>query len=67
MRSRSVSWQQLLDIFLKFEHHAGLKIWADELWKLATANALLHLLTQKSELNLNDEEIFPQAYIDNKP
>ena len=52
--------------WLKTEHHAGLKN-ADWLWKLATANAAsVHLLIQKSELNLNDEDVFPQAGIGNK-
>ena len=39
-----------------------LKNWADELQKLATANIALHfVLTKKSELNLNDKDVFPQA------
>jgi len=38
------------------------KNWADELWKVATANISLHLvLAQKSELRLNDYDFFPQA------
>jgi len=42
-----------------------LKNWADELRKLAAANIVLHLvLTKKSELNLNDKDVFPQVYID---
>jgi len=42
----------------------ALKNWADESWKLATANIALHLeLTKKSELNLNDKVLFPQVCI----
>jgi len=63
MRSKPVSWQRLSDNF-QLDHHAGLKKnCADELWKLARANATLHLLTQKSEINL---KLFPQACIYNK-
>jgi len=50
---------RLLDNLLKLEHHAGLKKWADELRKLASANIILHLvLTKTSELNLNDKDVF---------
>jgi len=43
---------RISDNLLKLEHHAGLKIGADELRKLATANIALHLvLTRESELN----------------
>ena len=34
---------RLLDNLLKLEHHAGLN-WADESWKLATANVALRLV-----------------------
>ena len=48
------SWTRS-DNLLNLDHQADLKSWADELWKLATANTALHLvLTEKSELNLND-------------
>jgi len=44
------------------EHHACFKNWADELQKLSAANITSHLvLTKKSELNLNDKDVFPQA------
>jgi len=44
------------------EHHACFKNWADELRKLSAANINSHLvLTKKSELNLNDKDVFPQA------
>jgi len=50
---------------LKLEYHVGLKNWADESRKLVTANIALHLvLTKKSELNLNDKDVFPQVCID---
>ena len=51
---------------MNLEHPAGLNInWADELRKLATADIALHLvLTEKSELNLNDKDVFPQMCID---
>ena len=54
------------DNLLKLEHHAGfIKNWADELRKLAAANITLPLvLTKKSELNLNDKDVFPQVCID---
>jgi len=53
------------DNLLKLEHHAGLKIWADALRKLAAASIALHLeLTKKSELNLNYKDEFPQACMD---
>jgi len=40
------------------------KNWATELRKLVAANITLHLvLTKKSELNLNDKDVFPQADI----
>jgi len=55
---------RLSDNLLKLEHHAGLKNWAYELRKLATANIVLHLvLTKKSELNLNDniKDVFSQV------
>jgi len=56
---------RLSDNLLKLEHHAGLKNWADKLRKLATANTVLHLaLTKKSELDLNDKDVFPQVCID---
>jgi len=55
---------RLSDNLLQLEHHAGLKSWADELRKLATANTALHsALTKKSELNLNDKDVFPQICI----
>jgi len=55
---------RLSDNLLKLEHHAGLKNWAAELRKLAAANITLHLvLTKKSELNLNDKDVFPPAYM----
>jgi len=39
------------------------KNWVGELWKLDTANIALHLvLAQKSELSLNDLDLFPQAF-----
>jgi len=44
-----------------------LKKFPDELWKLSTVITALHLLTQESELKLNDEDVFPQACIDIKP
>jgi len=38
---------------LELKHQAGLQILPDELWKLATANMVLHsVFTQMSELNL---------------
>ena len=41
------------------------KNWADELRKLGTTNRALHLvLTKKSELNLNDKDVFPQVCVD---
>ena len=47
------------------------KKWVDELWKLATANIALQIvLAQKSELSLNDWDLYPQAFhrgISNKP
>jgi len=47
------------------DHHAGLKNWADELRKLATANIALHLvLNKKSELDHNDKGVFSQVCID---
>ena len=50
---------------LKLEHHADLKNWEDELRKFPAANTALHLvLTKKSELNLNDKDVFPQVWID---
>jgi len=53
---------RLSDNLLKLERQAGLKNWAAELPKLAAANITLHLvLTQKSELNLNDKDVFSQA------
>jgi len=56
---------RLLDNLLKLEHHEGLKNWADELRILAAANITLHLmLTKKSELSLNDKDVFPQVCID---
>jgi len=56
---------RLSDNLLKLEHHAGLKSWADELGKLAAANTTSPLvLTKKSELNLNDKDVFPQVWID---
>ena len=56
---------RLQDNFLKLEHDAGLKNWPDELRKLATANIALHLvLTEKSEINVNDKGVFPQVCID---
>jgi len=56
---------RLPDNLLKLEHHAGLKNWVDELQKLATVNITLHLvLTKKSELNLNNKDVFPQVCID---
>jgi len=46
---------RLSDNALKLEYHAGLKNWADELWKAATTNVALHsVLTQKSDINFND-------------
>jgi len=49
---------------LKLEH-PGYKNWAVELRKFATANIALHLvLTKKSELNLNDKDVLPQACIE---
>jgi len=33
-----VDTTRLSDNLLKLENHTGLKNWADELWKLATAN-----------------------------
>jgi len=51
--------------WLKLEHHAGLKNWADEYRKLATANVALYwVLTKKSELNLNDKDVFSQVWKD---
>jgi len=42
---------RLSDNLSQLEHQEGLKNWADELRKLATANIALHLvLTKKSEL-----------------
>jgi len=36
--------------------------WADELWKLTTANIVSHLLlTKKSELNFNDKNVYPTS------
>jgi len=50
---------------LKWEHHTGLKSWAGELRKLATANIDLHLaLTNKSELNFKDKDVFVQVCTD---
>ena len=47
------------------DHRAGLKNWADELRKLATANIALHLvLNKKSELDHNDKGVFSQVCID---
>jgi len=55
----------LSDNLLKLELHAGIKNWAEELRKLATANIALHLvLTKMSKLNLNDKDVFPQICID---
>jgi len=40
---------------LKLKYHAGFKKFNNELWNVATANEALHsVLTQKSELDLND-------------
>jgi len=56
---------RLLDNLLKLEYHEGLKNWADELRKLAAAGITSHLvLTKKSELSLNDKDVFPQVCID---
>jgi len=66
-RSRLVSWQQLSDDLLKLEHHADFKNLAGKLRKLATAKITLYVLTQKSDLSLNNEDVFPQACIDSKP
>jgi len=55
---------RLSDNLLKLEHQTGLKNWADELRKLAKANEALHVvLTKKSELNLNNKNVFPQVRI----
>ena len=47
------------------------KNWVDELWKLSTTNIVLRLvLARKSELSLNDYDLFPQVFhrgIANKP
>jgi len=46
---------QLSDNLLKLEYNAGLQNLADELWRVATANAALHSVTaQKAEMNLNN-------------
>jgi len=48
-----------------YAHDAGLKNGADKLRKLTTANKALRLVcTKKSELNLNDKDIFPEVCID---
>jgi len=40
----------------------ALKKWADEFWKLATANIALHLvLSKKSELSLSDKDVFHKS------
>ena len=53
---------RLSDNLEMLEHHACFKNWADELRKLSAANITSHLvLTKKSELNLNDKDVFPQA------
>jgi len=50
---------RLADNLLKLKHHTGLKNWADKLRKLAMANIAVHLaLTKKSELDLNDKDVF---------
>jgi len=65
MRSRTICWQDYWTTYLKLEHHEGLKNWADELRKLAAANITSHLvLSKKSELSLNDKDVFPQVCID---
>jgi len=57
---------RLLDNLLKLEHDAGFKKTEPfRLRKLAVANMALHLvLTTKSELNLNDKDVFPKVCID---
>jgi len=53
---------RLSDNLEMLEHHACFRNWADELRKLSAANITSHLvLTKKSELNLNDKDVFPQA------
>jgi len=53
---------RLSDNLLNLEHHADLKNGAAEFRKLAAANITLHLVvTKKSELSLNDKDVFPQA------
>ena len=51
---------------LKLEYHAGFQKLSNELWNLdATANvAFYSILTQKSEIILNDYDVLPQAGID---
>jgi len=50
---------------IKLKHQTGIKNWAEALRKFPAANTALHLvLTKKSELNLNDKNVFPQVWID---
>jgi len=52
------------DNLLKLEHHAGFKELSRSITKTAAANITLPLvLTKKSELNLNDKDVFPQVCI----
>jgi len=65
LRSRTICWQDYRTRYLKLEHPAGMKEWADELRKLATANIALHLVLTKTLVrNLNDKEAYPQVCID---
>jgi len=51
--------------FTKIRTARRRKNWIDELWKLATANIGLHLvLAQKSELSLNDQDLFHKPFIE---
>jgi len=55
----------LSDNLLKLEYHSGSQNWADEALKDATANVVLYsVLAQKSETNINDSDLFPQASVD---